>query len=413
MLEAAKLMAQPETALTGVTVLDLSENIAGPYCGRLLADYGAEVIKVERPGTGDASRRLGPFFHDEPHPDKGGLFLHLNANKRSVALDLRSAAGRRLFLRLVEEVDVVVESFPPTAMQSLGLDYERLREVNPALIVASISNFGQTGPYRDFSSAEIVTYAMGGPMYATGLAEREPMKLGGNILQYQAGAAAAAATAIAHWTAEETGVGEHLDLSLMRVQASNQDRRTTMMIAYQYTGEVCKRRGQVAQRLASGVRPCSDGYLHLIGDHARFPLIVEMIGQPELLEDPRFKEPADRAVPGRGEEFDEYLIPWMLERTKREAFLKAQNHRIPSGPINSADDVLEETNFRDRGVWDTVAHPATGPIVDAGRPFIMERTPWRRERAAPRLGEHNREVLSGLLGLTAEEIGRLRQGGVI
>ena len=141
-------------ALDQVTVLDLTQYIAGPYCTKLLADYGAHVIKVERPGSGDPARHMGPFFRNEPHPDKSGLFLHLNANKHSVTLDLKGAAGRRAFLRLVEEADILVESFAPRVMPSLGLDYQVLQKVKPALVMTSISNFGQTGPYRDFNSSE-------------------------------------------------------------------------------------------------------------------------------------------------------------------------------------------------------------------------------------------------------------------
>ena len=401
-----------ELALAGVTVLDLTHHIAGPYCTRMLADYGAEVIKVERPGAGDPARHRGPFFHDDPHPDRSGLFLHLNVNKRGITLNLKRAAGRRLLLRLAAEADILVESFAPRVMPSLGLAYDALKEVNPALVMTSISNFGQTGPYRDFRSSEIMAYAMGGPMHATGLPEREPMKLGGDVVQYQAGAAAATATMMGLWAAEETGRGDHLDVSLMRVQASSQDRRTPMLIAYQHTGEVLARRapGSIP---GSGIRPCADGYFHMNTDGPRFGLLAQMIGHPELMEDPRFITDEARAVPGRGEEFDEYLLPWVMERTKAELFEMAQAKRIPSGPVNDVADLLADPNFRERGYWTTIEHPAVGSVAHTGRPFIMNGSPWRVLRPAPRLGEHNREVLGGLLGFSGQELSHLRRDGVI
>ena len=401
----------PEAALAGVTVFDLSEEIAGPYCTKLLADYGADVIKVERPG-GDPTRRMGPFYHDDPHPEKSGLFLHLNANKRSITLDLESSTGRRILLELLKQADVLVESFAPGVMASLGLGYDVLGAARPSLVMTSLSPFGQTGPYRDYKSSEIVTYAMGGPMYATGLPDREPIKLGGNVLQYQAGATAATATAIALWTAEGTGQGEYLDISLMRVQASSQDRRTTMLVAYQYTGHVSER-VEPGTGMAQGTRPCADGYINMSGGGARLGLVAQMLGEPELMQDPRFRDEMARAVPGRAEEFDEYLIPWLLQYTKQEAFQLAQEHHVPSGPIYDCADLLADPYFHGRRYWTPIQHPSTGTVLHTGRPFIMTESPWRIRRPAPALGQHNREVLCGLLGFSQSELAQLRQSGAI
>ena len=400
-----------ERALSGVTVLDLSQYITGPYCTRLLADYGADVIKIEQPGSGDVGRHRGPFFHDQPTPDASGPFLHLNANKRSITLNLKTASGRRILRRLVAEADILVESFPPATASSLGLDYSELRSLNPALVMASISNFGQEGPYRDYKSSEIITYAMGGPMYATGLAEREPVKLGANVIQHHAGASCAAATMIALTQAEQTGLGDHLDFSLMRAQAANMDRRTTMFVGFQHTKEV-NRRLSIGSAPGAGVSPSADGYFAMSGDGARFHLTAKMIGHPELLEDPRFQDDTARAQPGRREEFEEYFLPWALSYTKREIFQQAQAQHIPSAPINDAADLLAEPVFHERGFWSTIDHPV-GRVVDTGRPFIMNRTPWEIRRPAPLLGEHNREVLGGLLGMSAPELASLRESGVI
>ncbi|MDY6844318.1 MAG: CoA transferase, partial [Thermodesulfobacteriota bacterium] len=158
-----------EQALSDVKVLDLAWHIAGPYCTKLLADYGADVIKVERPGEGDLSRKMGPFFKDDPHPEKSGLFLFLNTNKKSITLNLKSEWGKKVIKELVKEVDIVVESFRPGVMARLGFDYETLEEINPKLVMTSLSSFGQTGPYRNFAASDLVIYGMGGSMNTCGL----------------------------------------------------------------------------------------------------------------------------------------------------------------------------------------------------------------------------------------------------
>ncbi|RLC69697.1 MAG: hypothetical protein DRI26_08580 [Chloroflexi bacterium] len=201
-----------QQVLSDVKVLDLTWYIAGPYCTKLLADYGADVIKVERPGEGDPARKMGPFFQDDPHPEKSGLFLHLNTNKKSITLNLKSDWGRRIIKELVKGVDILVESFRPGVMARLRLDYETLEKINPKLVMTSISNFGQTGPYRDFKASEIIIYGMGGAMNQTGLTEREPLKKGLNVIQYQGGTMAAIATMMALLLADE-GIGQHVDVS--------------------------------------------------------------------------------------------------------------------------------------------------------------------------------------------------------
>src|SRR5690606_26222253 len=183
-------MTSPQ-ALDGVRVLDLTHHIAGPFCTKLLADYGADVIKIERPRVGDPARREGPFLHDEPHLEGSALFLHLNTNKRSVCLDLATPAGRDIALQLAARSHIVVENFRPGTLDRFGLGYEALRAVRPDIVLVSISNFGQSGPYRDLPMSEITAYAMGGAMNATGHRDREPLKLGGNVVQYHAGANAA------------------------------------------------------------------------------------------------------------------------------------------------------------------------------------------------------------------------------
>jgi CoA:oxalate CoA-transferase len=187
-----------EQPFSDIKVLDFTWHISGPYCTKLLADYGAEVIKVERPGERDPARCVGPFLDDDPHPEKSLLFSHLNLNKKGVSLNLKSGTGRKIILELVKEMDVVVESFSPGVMERLGLNYERLKKVNPKLVVTSISNFGQTGPYRDYKLSELVLNGFHA-MIHNGDFNRYPLKKGANVCQYQAGSVAAVATIGALW----------------------------------------------------------------------------------------------------------------------------------------------------------------------------------------------------------------------
>ena len=401
-------MLQPP--LTGIRVLDLTQLISGPYCTKLLADYGADVIKVE-PLSGDPQRAELPFKGDEAHPEKSGSFLHLNTNKRGITLDVTTRIGRGILMALVDQALVVVEGFAPSTSRALDLDFAHLTDGRDDLVVVSISDFGQSGPYRDRKTSEIVTYAMGGPMFATGLPEREPLKLGESVIQYHAGACAASATAIAIWKMETTGEGDHVDFSLFRAQAANQDRRTTMLVGYQYTGEDNQRKlGSTVP--GTGVRICGDGYIHFMAGEGKIENMARMMGHPEILEDARFSSPMARSRPTASDEFDEYLLPFTLQHTKRELFQIAQAHQIPSGPLYDSSDLLKDPVFSDRGMWETVSHPVAGDVAQVARPFIMYGSPRRQTKAAPLLGQHNVEVLCGLLGLSLEDLAGLRREGV-
>ena len=236
--------------LADIRIIDLTQGIAGPYCTKLLADFGADVIKVERPDFGDYARTMGPFPSDIVHLEKSGLFLHLNTNKRGMVLDLKTAQGIAVLKELAKKADVLVESFKPGVMARLGLGYEILAELNPNLVMTSVSNFGQTGPYRDYRASEITLFAMGGRMNSSGLPDRYPLKLGGNHVQYQAGNVAAMASLFA-WYAQKYGKlgGQHVDVSIFETQMASFNTRMPGLLQYQYTGERGARLG--------GVRPDS------------------------------------------------------------------------------------------------------------------------------------------------------------
>ena len=402
-----------DMALSDVRILDLTRHVAGPFCTKMLADYGADVIKVERPNDGDVTRRMGPFPDDIPHPEKSGLFLHLNTNKRGVTLNLRSATGKRMLLELVKQVDVVVENFAPRVLPSLGLAYEDLEQINPQVILVSISNFGQTGPYRDYKASEIVLHGMGGNLRSLGLPEREPVKYGSHVALRQAGLIGAAATMAALFTREARGEGEHVDVAIVETQAGSQDRRAPQLITAQFVNQVFPRRAPGAT-MASGTFPCKDGYVNVTGGGNRFPRALEMIGRPELIEDPRFATPEARLVLENSEAFNrEALMPWLMQHTMQEVWSIAQKAHVLSGPIYTSKTLMEDNHFRDRGMWVEIDHPIAGRYTYPGRPIIMGESPWQLRRPAPQLGEHNEEVYGEALGYESQDLARLRGVGVI
>ena len=415
------MISMPEGALTGLKVLDFTHYAAGPYCTKLLADYGADVIKVERPPEGDGSRRMGPFPGDEPHPEKSAQFLHLNTNKRGIAVDLKHDDAAGIVERLASWADVVVESYRPGVADRLGIGYESLSSVNPELVYTSISNFGQTGPYRDYRGSEIVFYGMGGEMHSTGLSDREPLKLGGNVGLYQAGAVAAVATMGAVLAGsfhndldQDAPTGQHIDVAILETQLGSVDRRQSALLAHQYTGELSHRPASGGSGgYPNAVYPCSDGYLQINGSRMYFPRAVAMLGNPTELTDERWNDPAAQGDAEMQEEFEGgYFLPWILERTRAEAWRDAQENRVLSGPINTMADLDVDPSFNSRGVFVEGDHPVAGQLRYPGRPFIMSASPWQLRRTAPLLGQHTAEALREI-GYSEVDIGRLHAARVI
>jgi len=221
--------------LSDIRVLDLSWHIAGPFCTKMLADFGAEVIKVERPGVGDPTRHIGPFLGDDPHLEKSLLFSNLNLNKRGITLDLTSESGKKSIYALVQDADILVESFRPGVMDRLGFGYDRLKQINPGLIMTSISNFGQTGPYRDFKASELVLSGIGADMYSCGVPGRHPLKLGGNCMQYLAGHMAAAVTLGAYWLRLCHRAGQYIDMSIQEVLSADTNHKLMNLLSFAYS----------------------------------------------------------------------------------------------------------------------------------------------------------------------------------
>ncbi|MBI2171170.1 MAG: CoA transferase [Chloroflexi bacterium] len=403
-----------EQALTGMRVIDLTQYIEGPVCTKRLADYGADVIKIEPPGTGDGARNMGPFYHDEPHPEKSGLFLYLNTNKRGITLNLENTLGKETFLELVKKADVVVESFKPGTMERLGLSYETLEKVNPRLVMTSISPFGQTGPYREYEMTELMAFGMGGPMYHKGRADKEPLKYGATPTLYHAGAVAAMATVVAYYGMRRHGKGDYIDVSIMDTQLGTMDGRASALIQYQFSGKVASRGAPMGVGPAgtgSGMFPCADGYVHFYGG-LRLERQTKMMGDPPELRDPKFYDPETQGDPLVREEYEAYFLSWLMNHTKQEIFELGQASGNVCAPMKTIDEVFEDPQVKVRDLFVDVEHPVTGKVKYPGRPFVMEKSPWAIRRPAPLLGQHNTEVYSEL-GYSKEDMVALRQSNVI
>ena len=394
-------------ALDDVRVLDISQGIAGPLCAKLLADFGADVIKIEPPG-GESGRALGPFFHDDPHPEKSLFFLLLNLNKRGVTLNLETRAGVKLFKELVSEADVVVESFQPGYMASLGLDYESLEKINPGVVMTSITPFGQTGPYSHYKGEEIVAYAMGGVMSVCGAADREPLKHGGFQAQYESGLNGALSTAFTLLIRDMTGAGQHVDLSIQEVVNSS---LVIDQPLYSWTGSVRARRPAVGNMFGN-VTPCKDGYfIHQAGGSATWEEIAVFYGKEEL-KDQRFASGDSRLV--NGEELDTMVLDATKDRTKAEMFQTAcEYYRILLGMDQSPEELAECPHLKERNFYQEVDHPVVGKIRVPFRLFNMMETPAQYRMPAPLLGQHNEEVFTHLLSYSGEDLLKLRQMDVV
>lgn len=380
-------------ALDNLTVLDLTHHIAGPYATRLMADFGANVIKVERP-TGDIARSLGPFQGGVAHPEKSGTFFSLNCNKRSVVLDLKAAAGRDALGALARQADIVVESFAPGTLDSLGIGYGFFRAVNPALPLVSISNFGLSGPYRDYRLSDLVLYGFGGEMYSMGETEREPVKMAGTAALFESGAAAAVAIMGAIFSSKRHGIGQHVDVSLAETHFGGVDRRHATAIAFQFSGRKTVRIANRGSGMPGGIYPCADGYVDFTNAGLYPDRVADMLDHADWLNDPRFMDPMQRLNPAVIEEWNAYFLGWCVERTKREIWTEARRARVLCGPMFTMEDLFTDSHFRDRGFWSSASHPVMGEVTIPGRPLTMARGGWELRRAAPLLGQHTREVLS-------------------
>jgi Predicted acyl-CoA transferases/carnitine dehydratase len=401
-------MSQRPAPLSGIRVLDLTRVLAGPWCTQNLADLGADVIKIERPGTGDDTRRWGPpYLKDAEGKDtsEAAYYLSANRNKRSVALDIATPRGAELVRRLAERSDVLVENFKVGGLKKYGLDYESLSKVNPRLIYCSITGFGQTGPYASRPGYDFMIQGMGGLMSITG--ERDdlpgggPQKAGVAVADLMTGMYATVGILAALHERHASGLGQHIDMALLDCQVAmlaNQN------LNYMTSGQAPRRAGNAHQNLVPyQVFAASDGHLIVaVGNDNQFRAYCTVIGMPELADDPRFA-----TNPGRVVHRDE-LVPILAERMKagaRDHWLRElERAGVPAGPINTLDQVYADPQVQARGMRLELPHPAAGVVPMTASPLRFSASPVQYRRAPPMLGEHTEQVLREELGLDEAEI---------
>ncbi len=397
---------EPEPTLAELRVLDLSDGVAGGYCGKLFADYGADVLKVEPP-SGDPTRRHGPFPDDRPHREAGALWLYLGTNKRSVTLDISQPTGQRLLRRLVEDANVIVESFPPSHLESLGLGFEALRSIKRRIVLVSITPYGQSGPKAGWRATNLTSFASGGQMSLTGEPDREPLVNAGYQAEYQAGLQAFAAAAVAAHQADATEVPQHVDISVQECMASALELYLPWW-AY-LKRDISKRGGNVLSSMV-GVFPTADGHIGLHIMPRNWPWFARAMGREDLIDDPRFRDNYTRLK--HNDELMTIVCAWAAGQKAKEVYRQAGAARVPIAFVHTLADLLESEQLKAREYFQEVEHPLAGRLTYPGPPFRMSEVQWRAGRA-PLLGEHNREVYCGELGLSGEELARLRAAGVV
>lgn len=400
-------------ALEGIRVLDLTHYISGPFATKLLASYGADVIKIERPEGGDPCRRMGPFFHDEVSPEKSGLFLYLNMNKRGITLNLKDPMGADIFKELVKNTNIVVENYRPGVMSGFGLDYEALEKVNPKLVIVSISNFGQNGPYRDYRLSELVLRGIGDQMISQGRQDREPTKAGDTISMYQIGIIGALAAMGGFLGQVFHGIGQHIDISMQEALIiGGPNKKNTCLIAYQFCGEEQPRILAEMSGYPFGPWPCKDGYFSIFGGHMYWDRVVKMLGSPDFLLDPKYTSATAQSDSALRDEFIAYFISWAMERTKQEVMEEGQKARVPCVAVQDIAEVANSPHFEQRDAFQEMKHPVVGKLKYPARPFIMSETPAMFVRPAPLLGQHNQEIY-GELGYADKDLTHMAEWGII
>ena len=396
-------------ALDHVRILDLSHFEAGPSCTELLAFLGADVIKIEPPKSGEAARN---FLTNEPGLDSH-LFILLNANKRSVTLNLKTERGRNLFRSFVPHVDVMLENFSPNTMESLGLGYDALRQLNARLIYATIKGFGTFGTWSGYKSFNSIAQSTGGALSITGLADSPPLKPGPTIGDTGTGIHCAVGILAALLQRGKTGQGQHVEVSMQDAVVNYM--RVPLRHHIQ-TGAVVQRNGnRLSHAAPTDTYPCAPGgpndYVYLMATTPRmWENILRTIGREDLVDDPRYTSMSERNQ--RFDEVYDFIKAWTVQRPKFDVMERFGKAGVPCGAVFDSQDILTHPQLRERGMVATIEHPTRGSITMPGCPVQLDDSPVT-VTPAPLLGQHNSEVYQDLLGLSAENLQELEKEGVI
>jgi crotonobetainyl-CoA:carnitine CoA-transferase CaiB-like acyl-CoA transferase len=398
--------------LADVKVLELTHSPSGAFCAKLLADQGADTVKVEPPEQGDPARQEPPFIGGEANPDRSTAFLAFNTNKRGVTLDLAQAAGRDLLLRLAEHSDVVIESYPPGHLGKLGLGPDALLKANPKIIQLSITYFGQEGPYANYQGNDLVAQAMGGFLYAvTGSADKPPMSTALQQMEITAARNGVIAIMASLMRRDQTSEGAHIDLSVMEAAISTPSQ---LIHPYTFTGRN-PHRGTADTNVMDGMHlPTKDGEVTLTtaGTGGRpMQAWAEFLEEPGLL-DPKFGSRQSRLE--NWQDLHELVAPKLAEYENLDLMREAMSRGLVIGLVQSPQQVVESPHLAERGYFVELEHPEVGSLKYPSAGFMLDgENPMRTARAAPQLGQHNGEIFGGELGLSAGELESLREAGVI
>ena len=401
-----------ERALQDIRIVECGHLVSAAYAAKLMADMGAEVIKIEEPGGGDQARQRGPYPGHVPHPEKSGLFLYLNTNKYGVTLDLRQAAGQEIFQRLLKDADVLIHNYHPTEMASRGLDYSRLHKLNPRLVMTSITPFGLSGPHKDYQATDLTLWNVSGVAYLNGggpgTDQLPPLKAFGQQAGFQAGVNAAVASLGALFARLSSGEGQHIEISAQECLLSILELTFEF---FPYMDLITSRLGQKPIQPLEFLE-CQDGWIFLccVEEH-QWQRFVEIMGNPEWASEVIF---ADRL--SRGANWDALyplLQDWVKDQSIDALYHKAQSRRVPIAPVSTMGDLFHNAHLKARGFFATIDHPTTGPLQYPGALYQFSQTPWEIRRPAPLLGQHNEEIYGERLGMGREEMARLKEQGAI
>ncbi len=402
-----------ERALEGLRVVELSQLVSGPYCGKLFADFGADVIKVEPPQTGDRARHWGPFPNDEPHPEKSGLFFFLNTNKRGVTLDIATDQGRETLLELLRDADLLIENNRAQTMRDWRLTYDDVSAYNPDLVMISITPFGQTGPYSDWNGYDLNAYHLSatGHRYC-GRPGEAPLEHGAFSADFYGANAAAAWGMAALYGRGVVGGGQHLDVSCAEVIAA-------VFVGAQNIGgyaanNVFERRTGVGMPLGAPatILPCKDGHVWMLAlEPGQWNGLAGVMGNPDWMQLEMFQDMFVRAQ--NADAMYPLIQQWTMEHTKADIMEWCQAAGCPSTAIYTVAEAAEQPHLRERGYIVDIEHPLLGKMRNIGAPFRLPACPGGPASPPPLLGQHNDEVYGGLLGKSDGEVAGLRAAGVI
>ena len=408
--------------LSPYRVLDLTDE-QGYVCAKILGGLGAEVIKIEPPG-GDKGRRLGPFIQDQPDPNRSLFWMALNVNKKSITLDLKTDEGQKIFRRLVESADFVIESFQPGNLDKLGLGYADLGSINPAIVMTSITPYGQTGPYKDFHASDIVCWAGSGYMWLCGIMGRAPLRISIPQAYLHGGAEAALGSMVAFWHRQKTGEGQHVDVSIAE---SAMWSCLTAHAAWDMNREILQRQGVFRAYGAYKIRfmyPCKDGYVIflLLGGHigARGQKALAQWMDREGLSNEFLRNfewdsfDASTYNDEMARKLEPFFERFFMTKTKDELFKAALKMQFLLAPVNTIQDLCEDAHLAARDFWVNIDHPEINArLTYPGAPFKSNRVFWSLDRRAPLVGEHNQMIYGSELGFSDSEIRALLRKRVI